>query len=284
MSIQSEAMLVSLSISKWSGRKVDHSAAEKVITDAGASEGIGSFNKRLIAYRALRPVVTVANQARKYHNYHTTPWDDYGFRLLPVGLHTQYQAKMDGFEEKFEDAKIQVISDYAYYKTVAKKDLGSLYDTNDYPTSDELEEALQFNLIVKPIPDGKHLVIDISAAALQKARDKINKEQSELTVKAVSSLYGRIGDAIRVVTEKIGDDSKVLRQSVIDKLADVVEIVPLMNITQDERLSKMCEDIRELMDGVDAKELRKAESEKKDEVEHALTQMQEQFGGMFRGC
>ena len=86
------AMLVNLSVSIWSARKHDIRISDKVAAEHGADRSMGRYAKHLIP-RELLTAVNAANSAlRDHHNLNTLAWGDDGTRILPAANYLGYQA------------------------------------------------------------------------------------------------------------------------------------------------------------------------------------------------
>ncbi len=98
MDLSTDAMLVSLRISAWSGRLHDRRASNHVAAHHEASAGAGRYNKRLLPKSAFAALTATASKARTTYYEQTLPWDDQGFRLLPVANYDEQieQARRDG--------------------------------------------------------------------------------------------------------------------------------------------------------------------------------------------
>ena len=79
ISIASSAMLVELSISTWTARKLDKKVSTKVDLDSGAKTKVINANKNLMAGTGvLDTLVKYAANARAWHLSQTLPWTDNG--------------------------------------------------------------------------------------------------------------------------------------------------------------------------------------------------------------
>jgi len=82
-SISSSAMMVEVSFSTWTGRKLDKRASRDVTMTNGADTGTANVNKKLLGdCEELKAVQKFAANARNIHYSMTMPWSDTGMRLL----------------------------------------------------------------------------------------------------------------------------------------------------------------------------------------------------------
>lgn len=85
--LANKAMLVKLEAHGWSGTQFDRQVTKDVAARAGAAErGAGRYMKALMDKSALAGITGVIGDARNRHYELTVPWEDKGYRLLPVKL------------------------------------------------------------------------------------------------------------------------------------------------------------------------------------------------------
>ena len=284
--LDSQAMLVGLEIGKWSGRKTDKAVAAEVADMKGADVGVVSVGKRVVPSKALAKITKITNTSRKFHKFHTVSWGDEGKRLLPVGKYEWYKNRMDEYKAEFEDCKIEFLKSYAYWRQQAEAGMGDLYNDGDYPSLDAIDRMTYFDWSVNPVPSSNNLVMQLGQRQIADITAKIEKENNKRLRKVSEDLYTRIADAVEMVKDRLTVDENgkaaIIRQSVLDGLASVAEVVPELNVMGDDKLSKHCEEIREMIAGVDAKELRPHEEDfdkdKRDKLERELQDMREKMG------
>ena len=102
-SISTSAMLVELSISTWTGRKLDKRASQDVTAQASAQKGVANVNKKLLGDCAeLDAVQKFTANARNVHYAMTMPWSDTGLRLLPTTQYFKYHREMSTLQAEYE--------------------------------------------------------------------------------------------------------------------------------------------------------------------------------------
>ena len=100
ISIASSAMLVELSISTWTARKLDKKVSTQVDLSNSTKTRAGNYNKNLLAGTGfLDTLVKYAANARAWHLSQTLPWSDNGLRLLPMSNFMAYKAQLTTLEQ-----------------------------------------------------------------------------------------------------------------------------------------------------------------------------------------
>ena len=100
MDLTRDAMLVTLRIHHWSGKRYDRKASDHVAYHHDADADAGRYTKRLLPKAAFAALTRAVSAARTAHYDHTLPWDDRGRRLLTVDNFDHYTATLDGCIEQ----------------------------------------------------------------------------------------------------------------------------------------------------------------------------------------
>src|SRR6056300_917179 len=113
VSISSAALLVSMSISNWAGRKLDRKASAEV-SDANAAErGVANVNKKLLGNNEyLKAIQTHVSAARDMHTRMTMPWGKTGWQLCPTAQYFKYTEAMTGMQNKFYELVQEFLDNY----------------------------------------------------------------------------------------------------------------------------------------------------------------------------
>ncbi len=101
--ISSSAILVELSISVWTARRLDKTASRAVTATNNAASGVANVNKKLLGDCAeLDAVQKFAANARNLHYGMSMPWSDMGMRLVPTAMYlSKYSKAMSELEQEF---------------------------------------------------------------------------------------------------------------------------------------------------------------------------------------
>ena len=131
--LKESAMLVSVHISTWSGRKYDKKATAEV-NELHGSTNAGKFNKILVDEEAVKAVTKIASAAREYFYKNTLAWDDYGRRLLPSTNYFEFMTGVGDFKDKYQRSVEEFITKYQELIDGARQRLNGLFNESDYPT------------------------------------------------------------------------------------------------------------------------------------------------------
>lgn len=287
--ITTKAILVNPSISSWSGQRQDRKVSEEIEDAKGAKHGSGVYRKYLIDPNApaLKKIRDIDSQMRAYHYGITLPWGDDGARLLASVAYMEYMEKMGSYRNLRETAVRDFISQYPAHKEIAKQRLNGLYNEDDYPTPETLEEKFSVRIKVNPVPDGNDLRVDIGADEKAKIRAQIEEETNRAISDAVMHVLGRMKKCVddmmgRLSSYSVNDKGKpehTFRDSVVGNMRELLDIIPKLNVTNDPRITEMAQRIGDSLLGNSPAELRdnyfvRSETiSKADELSKALESM-----------
>ena len=237
-------MLANLNISQWTARKHDKSVSAEVDQNHNATDG-GRYNKLLISKIALDPLSKHASSVRNYHYTMTLPWGDNGDRLLPSASYFEYTTKMRTLRSENEQLVLKFCSDYMNLVNEARQRLGTMYDANDYPHTDHIKERFGIEIKFRPVPAAGHFLVDIENSALEEIRKSLDAQTEEMTRGAIQECWARLQIVVQRVNETMTKDKPVFRDSLIDNLTELTDMIPKLNVTNDAALNRVCERIKD---------------------------------------
>lgn len=283
-SIASSAMFVELSISTWTGRKLDKRATKETTQANGADDRAGSFHKKLLGDCAeLDAIHKFAGNVRTFHYHSTMPWSDMGMRLLPTAAYMEYHNEITRMEAEFHRLVQEFLTAYQWAQTEAQVKLGNLFSTDDYPLADVLAGKFKFRYAYQIIPDAGDFRLNINNDATEYLKTQYqNHYQTQLT-NAMNDVWQRTYDALKHMSEKLDypdkEDKatrKIFRDSLVDNVRDMMGLLIKFNITNDSKLDNMRVALEDAMFGVSPDALREDDdfrAETKRKVDAVLANM-----------
>lgn len=239
-----KAMLVSLTISAWTARKYDRKATDRVISDFGAAESAGRFNKLLVNLGSVQAYQKVAGAARTFHYGNTLPWIHDGADIISVDHFFTYSEKLRDFEQQFNAAAADFIAQYPALVAQAGRDLGELFNTADYPTPAEIAAKFKFAVKVSPLPSARDFRVQLGADEVEKIKAQLDADIKDGLQGALSEIWQRMHSAVKHLVEKLGDTKGIFRDSLIGNLTELCAVLPKLNIGNDATINGMIADIK----------------------------------------
>lgn len=245
------ALLVSVNISQWAGRKLDKRATETANTAHKADATAGNYHKKLLpAALELEQVATIASQARKYYYEQTLPWLSDGTRIISGQNYIKFQSEMAKIKGFFEAAVKEFETAYPRLRTEAKTKLGDLFSADEYP--DNIAERFGINVDFFPLPDSKDFRVGVS----DKDKKDFERKLKDIESKAMHDASERLLNVVKIATEKLKDPKAIFRDSLLENITEVAALIPVLNISNDSKLDALSEEAQDLVKSIDAEDLR----------------------------
>ncbi len=271
-----QAMLVTLSISKWSASKTDKSVTEDVISQNGAEHGAGRFTKRLISKNDadLKAINSAASQLRLFHRSLTMPWDNNGRDLLPAKAFLKYKSKMTELENAYYLAVDNFISGYNLKVRTAQATLGHMFNIDDYPMEDDIRACYGVDLKVEPVPLGANLKVGISQQFLDEEREKIEASVLERVRSAHKTLYQRLQKVAGNVIELMSRDEANFKSTFITNVMETANLLEMLDLEDDGQLQDSARKLKEAVNRYGYHRLKEDEEARKEVKEDAQAQLE----------
>lgn len=238
--IDSCAMLVEVSVSVWSGRKLDKSVTDEVVQNAGAkAKSAARVTKSLLADRPeLEMIQKHVTTARNYVYAHTMPWSDSGLRLLPTAEFMKFNDRLRDFEDGFYKLVNDFVDVYPTLITAQAMALGTMFNRDDYPTPESIKSKFRFSMSYMPVPDAGDFRVDVGTEAQRELREQLEKVSQERVESAINDVKARLGEHLRRMSDRLTseDESGKPRRfhaSLIDNAYELCSMVRNLNVTMD---------------------------------------------------
>ena len=264
-SISSAAVLVELSISTWTGRKLDKRASDEVTTTKHAQKGTANVNKKILGDCAeLEAVQKFAANVRNCHYALTLPWSDTGLRLLTTKNFFTYQQQLTALQAEFNTLTEKFLTAYGWEVGQAQVRLGALFNATDYPSADKIRDKFRFAINYMPVPEAGDFRLDINNEAQQQIKNHYETYYANQLASAMAEVWERAKDALSKMSERLdyadSNVKKIFRDSLVDNVLEVVSLMESCNITNDATMTKVQKHLADALSGVTPDELRKDEA------------------------
>ena len=264
-SIGSSAMLCELKISCWTGRKKDKSASASVTRQSYAETGTASVNKKLLGNcDELTAIQKFVANARNIHYSMTMPWSDLGMRLLPTAQYFKYHEQITELQNEFDSMVDTFCNNYTWEVSRAQARIGSLFQMNDYPSEASIRDKFAFTMSYIPLPDSGDFRVDVGNDQRDVLESHYNDYYNKQLGSAMQDVWNRTYKALSNMSDRLdyggGDKKKVFRDSLVDNVLDMVELLNVCNVTGDSQMSAMALKLDDALRGVTPDGLRSNES------------------------
>lgn len=257
-SISSSAMLVELNISTWTGRKFDKQVSAEIDVQKNTQTRAGNYHKKLFADEPqFEAISKYAGTVRTYHYYATMPWSDSGLRLLTTAMYFDYQKRITEMEGEFSRLVGEFIGEYDNMIARAQGKLGALFNTEDYPSKDEILEKYRFSVKYSPVPSVGDWRVDIGNDAQQQLNMSYAKAYADNLQQALAEPWERMHEALKNMSERLaGEKKQIFRDSLVTNVMDMCKLLDKFNVTGDARMKQARLRIENILMGVTPDALR----------------------------
>ncbi len=274
--IASNCMLIYLTISQATFRKLDKKATAEVTSSHEAASDAGRFNKQLIPKEALEPIQKLATAARTYINDHTLPWSDSGERALSSTNYFEVMNRLSYFRNEFNAEVDAFCKEYLVHREKARFQLNSLFNEADYPREDEVRAKFAFRFGVMPLPTSGDFRVAMAADQVDEVRQQIQAELSGREKLMMDGLKEALVGTVSHLRDRLRSSGKLF-DSTLTNLEDLLARLPGLNMTNDQDLETMRVKVRDAFAGLSMKVIKKDEALRTavaDRADEILRQMQ----------
>lgn len=260
-SLSSSAMLVSLSISLWTARKLDKKVSNDVDISNSTMTKAGNYHKNLLAGDdSLASIQKLAGLIKTYHLTQTSPWNDNGDRLLTTSQFFDYKQEMARLEKQYWDLVKDFVAGYGTRISAAAFQLGSLFDRDEYPDVDQVISKFGFRVKYAPLPESGDWRVDINNEGLNDLKDSYDKLYESNLEKISADNYDRLFKILTQLsfglrTNEDGTKGK-LYDSVLDNAKELCGLLTHFNVKKDTQLEAMRSQLEDNITGINCKDIK----------------------------
>ncbi len=252
-----KAMIVRLSITKWSARKYDRKVSREVADKYGTDQDRGRYNKVLVAQDNLTAIQKAESATRTFHYDNTLPWKDDGARILPAANFANYSAEIRKLKSDFQAATMDFCRNYPALVDQARLELAGLYDPADYPDPAAIGRKFAFEVEVDPLPTAADFRVTLQAGEVERIKAEIAGRLKEAEAEAMTDLFNRLYEVVKHMAGKLSDKEAIFRDSLVTNVQDLVDLLPRLNLTGDPHLETLRREVEAKLLGYEPDTLRK---------------------------
>jgi len=277
------ALLVELSVSQWTARKLDKSTTEELVKDKNAQEkGAARVNKHLLAGRSeLEKINQYVTETRSFVYDNTLPWSDSGIRLLPSVKFMEFNRNMQEREDKFYGMVEEFVTAYPSLITAQAMALGDMFNRDDYPQPNDIAHRFSFNINYMPVPSSGDFRVDIGNDAQAELKEKLSKLADERVESAVNGFKQRLVEHLKRMSDRLEVDvvagelkPRKFHDSLLETAHEICDLATALNIINDPQIEDARKTLKKAINGIDVSDLRKDMPTRQDikkEVDNILS-------------
>jgi hypothetical protein len=279
MSLKTNALLVSVNITQWTGRKFDKRATGTVEATHATDQGVGNFTKKLLPGAAeLEAIQSAAWALRKFFYENTLPWAADGARIVSSQNYFPFTQEFRKRKAEFDAHVAAFLTEYPRLQDAARRKLGDLFSESEYPEITRLAAKFRCEMAIFPVPDIGDFRVEISDAEKQVFLDSMARVERD----ALNDCYKRLLDVVSKAAERLKQPDAVFRESLIGNIVELVELLPRLNPIDDPKLEALRAEVQSVVSKVSAESIRASETTRADtakQLEDIASKMDAFMGG-----
>jgi len=252
------AVRVSMS---WFGTRKSLTAEQK----AEAAEAFNadakflSAGKKLldISHPAYKSVTAVRGKVIAYWKSMSLPYPEPGIRLIRQDRINDFAAKMHDFQEELAESVQTLDRRYYELKDTARQQLGSLFDSSDYPASMTGLFGISFEFSNVEPPD---YLQQLNPRLYEEECQRVQSRFDEAVRLAEDAFTAELAKLVSHLSERLSGledgKQKIFRDSAIENLTEFFQRFRDLNVRSSDQLDQLVNQAQRVIRGVDAQDLR----------------------------
>jgi hypothetical protein len=161
------------------------------------------------------------------------------------------------FEQSFSKQVDDFLDFYPSYIEHVRPELNGLFREEDYPSANALRKKFGLKLEVLPIPSGDDFRVTMSAEEQARVAREIDANVRQSLEKETEDLWSRLKSVVSHMADRLKDPESRFHASLVTNVFDLVDLLPQLNVGQDQELNRVAAESRNRLCGYTAHELKK---------------------------
>ena len=196
------------------------------------------------------------------------PWSDNGSRLLTTQQYFKYNEVMTDLQNEFYRLVGELLDVYEWRVVKAQDKLGTMFNRDEYPTRDSLQDKFAFRVSYVPLPDAGDFRIDIGNEAMNEIRNQYESHYTTAVNTAMNDLWHKIHDNLTTLVRQLdvnetGKGNR-LYDTVFDRALELTEMLGTCNVTGDSQMEAMRRQLEQAMQGLNLGKIKNSPSVRED--------------------
>lgn len=255
--LANRALLVSVNIRQWNGRRLDKAETEAVIAKHGAAKKAARVNKDLLPKAvSLQALHKYAGDIRTFVYKNTLAWSD-GVRILRSEGYLDFTQAMSQHKHKWEQLVSTFEGEYPQLVREAQASLGTLFNSADYPDVSTIADRFGIEIKFMPVPTAQDWRVELGDDQIRTLQADIEQQVRASQATAMREAFERIYDVAQKAHARLSDPKAIFRDSLVENAVELCEILPKLNISGDKKIDELTRKLRSTLGAQDPKVLRK---------------------------
>lgn len=222
----------------------------------------------------------------QYYVNNSLPWDN-GSRIIPSHRVVDFMGEINQKKVTAQTALDEFINNYHQEVAEDMASAGNLLQSNDYPTPEQVRSRFYTGVSLSPVPgaDDFRVIEGLDEADVENLISDARNEEQKRCEDAVKECWHRLYKVVNHMCDRLSEYGKGekdrLHKSIVTNVTETVDVLRRLNITGDQALDDVLNEIQSELDSVDIEKFKAF----KDEREQTVSKMNEIMSrmGFFQG-
>jgi hypothetical protein len=197
--------------------------------------------------------------------------------LLPNTKFFDFVQAINKVKERFVISREYFKENLPLYKTEGMMRMGT-YAEDVYPKVENIDKLFQLEIMIRPCPNSGDIRVDVPYEVLREIRNNSEEHLKADVTEAVKDIWIRFNKHLSHLSKQLNSaDPKKFRSSMIKNVEDMINIIPLYNLTDDPDLEKKRKEAKQIIDAMGTMEDIKEDENIRREAVDKLTDLLNKF-------
>ena len=243
--LSDKAILISVSISCFTGLKKDKGATNQVANDNNIStaEGNVRVSKNLMKGKSLAKVLSAAQKIRLSYYAITAGWGE-NVRICKVSQFQNVKLRLEKEIREFNDAVTLAVDDYQNMIDADRVKLGSLFNEFDYPSRANFAASFSAKISVAQVEKSDFRNNVLSEEDINEINQQIADRIKENSLEVEKDLVGRVQEKLNHLMSRLLSDGK-FHASALESVTCAINEARNLNINDNQKIEELFDKVEQ---------------------------------------
>lgn len=284
--LNAKAMLVKLTVRRANLTRRDTAAESFVQNQLDDTSLVVSSKLFRDTHNPVNQLVSKVGEVYTYHKTHTLAYADKGPRLLPNTQYMDYSAGMRNLIASVDALKAKLMPNYDTYVQldIQHRSLSpnSRAKLEDYPTAEQFEASMGFELKFMPLPDASHFLFDISEDDKMAFVDMMAQVEQGARNETIKIMLEPLSHLVDKLNKPIGTEGAIFRESAINNIVENIERARKLNVSDDPEVTSMIDTLSAAVNVFTGTNVLRESPIVREQAAKKLDYIAKQMGAMYK--
>lgn len=232
--LNEKAMLVKLTMRRANLTRRDQAA--EALVQAQMDDQSLIVNSKLFRDKnnPINKIMSAVSEVYEWHKKNTLPYIDKGPRILPNNNYMEYTQTMRHKIAVVDKLLQQHMPNWDMYVAQDIKFRSHLPNSRakaeDYPTAEQFQSKMGFDMRFMPLPDAKHFLFDISDEDIHGFEQSMAEAMTVAKDDTIKRMLEPLGKLVSKLNTPIGSEGSIFRDSALENVVEGIEVARKLSI------------------------------------------------------